>query len=199
MWTGLVEMKVWMRPRLAGQDRLAGAIDVLEAGARQAADDGILHDLRDFRTAFEIAVRGNRKSRLDDVDAHRIEQFGDFQFLFERHGSARRLLAVAQCRVEYSYRSDFSVFVLMASIPSHCLAALRSLLSHSSPKRARSAERHRLGAAKEEKLRARQIEGRTDHRSECARMQAEDSATRIRMRKNRHSRIAVPPAEFTVR
>jgi hypothetical protein len=60
-------------------------------------------------------------------------------------------------------------------------------------------ERHRLGAAKEEKLRARQIEGRTDHRSEMRANTGGDSATRIRMRKNRHCRIAVPPAEFTVR
>jgi hypothetical protein len=60
-------------------------------------------------------------------------------------------------------------------------------------------ERHRLGAAKEEKLRARQIEGRTDRRDKLRTNAGGNSATRIRMRKNRHCRIAVPPAEFTVR
>ena len=38
IWTGLVEMKVWMRGALRALQRLAGAVDILEAGAGQAAD-----------------------------------------------------------------------------------------------------------------------------------------------------------------
>ena len=57
----------------------------------------------DLLHGFEIAVRGNRETRFDDVDAHLVEQFGNFEFFLERHGGARRLLAVAQCGVENSY------------------------------------------------------------------------------------------------
>jgi hypothetical protein len=67
-----------------------------EARARPA----VLHTPRDLRNALEIAGTGDRKARLDHVDAQRVEQIGDLQFLFEGHGSAWRLLAVAQRGVE---------------------------------------------------------------------------------------------------
>ena len=100
---------------LGGPQGLAGAIDVLEARACQSAHDGIFYELRDFRDRLEIPVRRNRKSRFDDIDAHRIEQFGDFQFLFESHRSTRRLLAVAQRRVEYS--NSFRFFCVRTHRP----------------------------------------------------------------------------------
>ena len=94
MCTGLVEMKVWMRKRFAGLQCFAGAIDILEAGAREAADHRVLRALGDFLHRFEIAVRGNRETRLDHIDAHRIEQFGDFDFFLaassQRPAIARR-------------------------------------------------------------------------------------------------------------
>ena len=86
---------------LRALQRLAGAVDVLEAGARQAADDGVLDELGDLAHRLEIAGRGNRKAGFDDVDAHLVEQFGDAQFFFMRHRGAGRLLAVAQSGVEY--------------------------------------------------------------------------------------------------
>ena len=51
-------------------------------------------------TAAEVAVRGDREARLDDVDAHGVEQFGDFDLLLVGHRGAGALLAVAQRRVE---------------------------------------------------------------------------------------------------
>jgi hypothetical protein len=50
-------------------DRLASAVDVLDPGPRQATDDGALDDLRDFLDSLEIAIRGDRKSGLDDITA----------------------------------------------------------------------------------------------------------------------------------
>ena len=81
-------------------DRGAAAVDIGEARARQAADHRIVRAPRDLGHGFEIAVGCGRKARLDDVDAHLVEQFGDFQLLVEGHGRAGALLAVAQGGVE---------------------------------------------------------------------------------------------------
>jgi hypothetical protein len=82
--------------------RFAGGIYVLETCAAEAADDGILGARGDSIDGFEIAGRRNRETGFDDVDAHRIEKFGDFYFFFERHRGSGRLFAVAQCGVENS-------------------------------------------------------------------------------------------------
>ena len=81
-------------------DRLAGAVNVLETGAGEPADDGVLGALGDLVDGGEIAVGGDRKAGFDDVDAHLIEQLGDFELLLVRHGGAGALLAVAQGGVE---------------------------------------------------------------------------------------------------
>ena len=81
-------------------DRLGATVDVLHAGAREAADHGVLGTLGDFVHGGEIAFRGDREAGLDDVDAHGVEQLGDLELLFVRHGGAGALLAVAQGRVE---------------------------------------------------------------------------------------------------
>ena len=100
MWTGEVEMKVWMRPRLGRLDRLAGAVDVLGRRAREPAYDRVLGALGDLVDGGEVAFRSDRETGLDDVDAHVVEQLGDFELLLVRHGGAGRLLAVAQGGVE---------------------------------------------------------------------------------------------------
>ena len=93
-------MKVWMRPRLAGLIASPAAVDVLLAGAREPADDGVLGALGDLVHGREVAVRGDREAGLDDVDAHGVEHLGDLELLLVRHGGAGRLLAVAQGGVE---------------------------------------------------------------------------------------------------
>ena len=90
-----------MRLRLAGLDRLGAAVDVLGRRAREPADHRILGALGDFVDGREIAFRGDRKAGLDDVDAHIVEQLGDFELFLVGHGRAGALLAVAQGRVEY--------------------------------------------------------------------------------------------------
>ena len=88
-------------PALRRPDRLAGAVDVLHAGAGQAGDDGVLRALGDLLHGLEVALRGDRESGLDDVDPHGVEELGDFELLLMRHGGAGALLAVAQGGVEY--------------------------------------------------------------------------------------------------
>ena len=56
--------------------------------------------LGDRRHGLEIAIGGDREAGLDDIDAHRVEDFGNLQLFFERHGRAGALLAVAQRGVE---------------------------------------------------------------------------------------------------
>ena len=87
-------------PPLGRLDRLGAAVDVVERGAGEPADDGILGALGDLVDGGEIAFRGDRKAGLDDVDAHLVEQRGDFELFLVRHGGAGALLAVAQGGVE---------------------------------------------------------------------------------------------------
>ena len=63
MCTGEVEMKVWMRAALGVAHRLAGAVDVGLAGARQAADRRVLDALGDLGDGLEVAVRRRSGSR----------------------------------------------------------------------------------------------------------------------------------------
>src|SRR6185437_7952723 len=90
--------------------RFGATVDVLGVGARQARDDRILGATGDFADGLKIAFRGDRKTGLDDVDAHVVEHFGDLELFLERHGRARALLAVAQGGVEYDDAVLFGLF-----------------------------------------------------------------------------------------
>jgi hypothetical protein len=46
------------------------------------------------RAPREVALGGDRKAGLDDVDAHRVEQLGDFELLLDASWWRRALLAV---------------------------------------------------------------------------------------------------------
>ena len=81
-------------------DGFAGAVDVVKAGAGEAADHRVLGTLGDLVDGGKIAFRGDRKTGLDDVDAHLVEELGDFELLLVGHRRARALLAVAQGGVE---------------------------------------------------------------------------------------------------
>jgi hypothetical protein len=50
--------------------------------------------------ALEVTGRGARKSGLHDVDAEAFELLGDLRLLVRLQRDARRLLAVAQRRIE---------------------------------------------------------------------------------------------------
>ena len=80
-----------------------GAVDVGVVAAGQAADDRPCDLAGDRLHRLEVAGRGDREARLDDVDAKVRQRVGDLQLLGEVHAGAGRLLAVAQGRVEDHY------------------------------------------------------------------------------------------------
>ena len=57
-----------------------GAVDIFFAGAGQAANLGLLDQLCDLADALKIAIGGNWKTGLDNVDAHCVQNLGDTQF-----------------------------------------------------------------------------------------------------------------------
>src|SRR5690606_10606748 len=67
------------------------------------SDDRVLNLLRHGDDRLEVAVRGNRKTGLDNVDAHLVERLGDLELFLERHRGAGGLLAVPQGGVEDEY------------------------------------------------------------------------------------------------
>ena len=87
-------------PALRVAHGITGAVDVGVDGAREPGNGRILDALGDRAHRLEIALRGNGKARLDDVDAHGVEAVGDLELLLEGHGRAGALLAVAQRGVE---------------------------------------------------------------------------------------------------
>ena len=87
-------------PALGVAHGITGAVDVGVDGAREPGDGRVLDALGDGGHGLEIALGGDGKARLDDVDAHGIEAVGDLELLLEGHGRAGALLAVAQRGVE---------------------------------------------------------------------------------------------------
>ena len=89
-------------------DRVPGGVDVLEAGAREPADDRSVHLASYGLDGFEVARRGDREAGLDDVHAQARELLGDLQLLLLVERDPGRLLAVAQRRVEDLYSPRFA-------------------------------------------------------------------------------------------
>ena len=103
-------------------ERLGGAVDVLLYRAREAADDRLVAgELGDAAHALEVARTGNGETGLDDVHVETQQLTRDDQLLLGVHGSARRLLAVAQRGVE---DVDFAGHVRHV-LSNPCLHALR--------------------------------------------------------------------------
>ncbi len=102
----------------AGPARLAhrfgAARDVGLDRAGEAGDDGVLGARRDGRDRLEVALRGDRETGLDDVDAHGVEHLGDLQLVFKIHGRAGRLFAVAERRVEND--DGFGIFARLIGV-----------------------------------------------------------------------------------
>ena len=90
-----------VNPRPLGvPDRLPGGLDVLLGRARQTADHGAFDLSRDRLHRLEVAGRGDREAGLDHIDAQPRELVGDLQLFLLVQRDSRRLLAVAQGRVE---------------------------------------------------------------------------------------------------
>lgn len=87
-----------VRQRLAR--RVDRRVDVLFDGARKRRDDGGRNGFGNAADALEVAGGRDGESGFDDVDAEKVELFGQAGFLVERHRIAGGLLPVAQGRVE---------------------------------------------------------------------------------------------------
>ena len=103
MWMSEVETKVWMRGRSASRTASHARSTSVGIGARQAGDHGSMDLAGDRLHGLEVAGRGDREARLDDVDAQARELVGDLELLGRVQRDARRLLAVAQRGVEDQY------------------------------------------------------------------------------------------------
>ena len=114
-------MKVWMRLALGRLDRLAAAVDVLVAGAREAADHGVLGALGDLVHGGEIAFGGDREAGLDDVDAHLRRAARRPRASPHASWWRRALLAVAQGGVE-----DDDAVLLGLGLGGHGIGSLHS-------------------------------------------------------------------------
>ena len=107
-------------------DRVPGGVDVLEAGAREPADDRAVHLAGDRLDRLEVAGRGDREARLDHVHAEPRELVGDLHLLLPVERDPGGLLAVAQGGVEDQY--SVSGFRFSAGVMSSCFLCLSSWL-----------------------------------------------------------------------
>jgi hypothetical protein len=86
--------------RLRVLEGLPGPIDVAVVTPGEAADGGPGHFGRDGPDGLEVPLRSDREPGLDDVDTEGRQGTGHLHLLGHVHACARRLLAVAQRRVE---------------------------------------------------------------------------------------------------
>ena len=108
MWMSLVAMKVWMRGRSASRTASqARRCPCCRAG--EPADHGPFDLAGDRLHRFEVARGGDREAGLDHVHAQARELLRDLELLLRVERDARRLLAVAQGRVEDQYSVGFSL------------------------------------------------------------------------------------------
>ena len=85
---------------LGGTQCFDGCLDIHFHCPCKATDGDALCALGDLAHGVEVAGRGDGKASLDDVHTEADERIRDFQFLMNGHAGARRLLAIAQRRVE---------------------------------------------------------------------------------------------------
>ena len=94
-------MKVWIRASLGPTHSLRSPIDVSVLHTRERRNHRTPTRLRAIAlTASSLAVRGDGESCLDDVDSEPSQLLCYLDFLFQVQRDTRRLLAVAQSRIE---------------------------------------------------------------------------------------------------
>ena len=103
MWMSLVEMKVWMRGRSESLTAFQAASMSCAFVRASPQMTGPCTSRAIACTASKSPGRGDREARLDDVDAEPRELVRDLELLLPVQRDPRRLLAVAQRRVEDPY------------------------------------------------------------------------------------------------
>ena len=83
-----------------GLQCLMGNVDILAHAAAKAGDAGAANLAGDALHGFEITLRGDGKTGLDNVHAEALQLAGQHQLLLGVHAAAGRLFTVAQGRVE---------------------------------------------------------------------------------------------------
>ena len=81
-------------------ERACGGFDVLLLGARKAGNLRPTHLAGNQLNGCKVALGGNGKASLHHINAQRFQLPGHAQFFRGVHAASRRLLAVAQRRVE---------------------------------------------------------------------------------------------------
>ena len=92
-------------------ERIVASVDVGELRAGQGGDDRAGDGTGDRLDRLEVALTRHRESSFDVVDAEAGELLGDLELLHRVERDARRLLAVAKCRVE-----DHDAFVRLVRL-----------------------------------------------------------------------------------
>ena len=87
-------------PPLSAFEGLGGAFDVAGGRPCECRDHRPAHGTRDLADGFELAGRRDGEPGLDDIDVEPRELLRDLELLGLGQRDARRLLAVAQGRVE---------------------------------------------------------------------------------------------------
>ena len=87
---------------LGAFDRRVHLFYVARVASGKATDHGAQVLVRYSFDGLEVARRRCRETGFDNVDTQFGKRSGDTQFLPQRHAAARRLLAIAQRRVENS-------------------------------------------------------------------------------------------------
>ena len=100
MWMSLVAMNVWMRGRSESLTAFQAASMSCLLVRASPQMTGPFDLPRDRLHGLEVAGRGDREAGLDHVHAEPRELVGDLELLLLVQRDARRLLAVAQGRVE---------------------------------------------------------------------------------------------------
>ena len=91
--------------------RLVGSVNVLAGAAGQTGDTDAADLARHALHGLEVALRGDGKTRLDDVHAEPLQLARQDQLLFGVHAAAGRLLAIAQGRVKDEYLLGLRLYV----------------------------------------------------------------------------------------
>jgi hypothetical protein len=98
--SGEVPMKVWMRGRFAWRTASQQRSMSLKLARASPQIVAVFAPVSRCRAPPRSRPRGDGEARLDDVDAHLVEQRRDLQLFGMGHGGAGGLFAVAQGRVE---------------------------------------------------------------------------------------------------
>src|SRR5437868_650874 len=124
----------WSAPACTAASEFATASPRSSDSAGKSRDGGLVERGGDRADALEVAGGRAREARLDDVHAEPLELLRDGRLLVRLQSDARRLLAVAQRRIEDLDPAGHEHFLLGSTREGRTCGAVRSA---SAPREAR--------------------------------------------------------------